>query len=48
MQGLHPRLYECPPSYYLDLPALLGSGVALREPSFAQVRVGLGLGLGLG
>lgn len=34
MQGLFPRMYECPPSYWLSIPAVLRSDVPLREPSF--------------
>eukprot|EP00308_Calcidiscus_leptoporus_P008887 CAMPEP_0119404728 /NCGR_PEP_ID=MMETSP1334-20130426/144043_1 /TAXON_ID=127549 /ORGANISM="Calcidiscus leptoporus, Strain RCC1130" /LENGTH=448 /DNA_ID=CAMNT_0007428699 /DNA_START=160 /DNA_END=1506 /DNA_ORIENTATION=- len=34
MQGLHPRIYECPISYWLNLPKLLGQGLPVREPSF--------------
>ena len=36
MQGLFPRLYECPPSYWLSLPRLLRSDVPLREPGFLE------------
>ena len=36
MQGLFPRVYECPPSYWLSLPNVLRSDVPLREPSFLE------------
>ena len=36
MQGLHPRLYECPPSYVLHLPRLLRGEVPLRPASFVE------------
>ena len=36
MQGLFPRLYECPPSYWLSLPNLLRSELPLREPNFLE------------
>ena len=36
MQGLFPRLYECPPSYWLSLPNVLRSDVPLREASFLE------------
>ena len=34
MQGLFPRLYECPPTYWLSAPDVLRSDVPLREASF--------------
>jgi hypothetical protein len=36
MQGLFPRMYECPPSYWLSMPSLLRTDVPLREPSFLE------------
>ncbi|KAL1515316.1 hypothetical protein AB1Y20_001947 [Prymnesium parvum] len=36
MQGLHPRLYECLPSYWLNVPELLRSGLPVREAFFLR------------
>ena len=37
MQGLFPRVYECPPSYWLSLPEVFRSDVPLREPGFLEL-----------
>ena len=36
MQGLYPRLYECPPSYWLSLPNVMRTDISLREPGFIE------------